>query len=56
MVVTGKLNLYGVTPGSVWTKLTATAFTGDTTLTVGSTSGWAVGNTLGIAPSFSNHL
>ena len=54
MVVTGELNLYGIVPGSVWTRLSASAKTGDTSITVDDATDWAVGNTIGIAPSFSN--
>lgn len=53
IVVTGALNLFGQVPSTVSTRLTAAANPGDTTITVGSTSGWAVGNRIGIAPSFS---
>jgi len=54
MVVTGALNLYGQTPGTVWTRLTAKAAAGAQSITVASASGWAVGDELGIAPSFRN--
>lgn len=54
MVVTGKLNLYGKVPGSVWTKLTASVQPGANTITVADATDWAVGNTIGIAPSFSD--
>jgi hypothetical protein len=54
MVVTGELNLYGIVPGSVWTRLSASAKTGDTSITVDDATDWAVGNTIGIAPSFSD--
>lgn len=52
IVVTGALRLYGKVPTVVSTKLTAIANVGATTINVISTSGWAVGNTLGIAPSW----
>ena len=52
-VVTGVLALYGSFPASVQAKLTASAFAGDTTITVDNPSGWAVGDTLVITPSFS---
>lgn len=52
LVVTGTLNLYGIIPSVVSTRLTAIAAQGATTLTVASASGWVVGNTIGIAPSF----
>jgi hypothetical protein len=54
IVVTGNLSLYGTAPSTVWTRLTAKAAAGSTTITVASTSGWAVGDELGIAPSFGN--
>jgi hypothetical protein len=54
IVVTGNLSLYGTAPSTVWTKLTAKAAAGATSITVASTSGWAVGDELGIAPSFNN--
>lgn len=53
LVVTGKLELYGKSPTTTQTRLTAVAAQGDTTLKVGSTAGWAVGQTIGISPSFS---
>lgn len=43
-VVTGVLSLFGISPSTVATKLTASAFMGDTTITVASSSGWAVGD------------
>lgn len=52
LVVTGTLNLYGIVPSTVSTRLTAIATAGSTTITVASANGWVVGNTLGIAPSF----
>jgi hypothetical protein len=44
LVVTGGLNLYGVSPATVATKLTATAVPGDTTFSVQDVSGWRVGD------------
>ena len=55
MVVTGSLNLFGVAPATVSTYLTKTAFAGDSTLYVAGSSGWAVGDTLVISPSFSTY-
>ena len=55
LVVTGQLYLYGITPTTTYTKLTSNANVGDTTINVQSTAGWAVGQTLGISPSFSNY-
>ena len=53
MVVTGSLNLYGKAPNSVSTYLTQTATQGTSTIYVGSSSDWAVGDTLVLSPSFS---
>jgi hypothetical protein len=53
-VVTGTLALYGTSPSTVSTTLTASAFPGDTSLTVGSAAGWAMGDEIVIAPSFSS--
>ena len=53
-VVTGKLNLYGVAPATVSTKLTKNALVGDSTIQVSSVSGWQVGDVIGLAPSFFN--
>lgn len=55
MVVTGSLNLFGKPPSTVQTFLTKTAFKGDTSVYLNSTSDWAVGDTLAISPSFSNY-
>ncbi|CAM6001508.1 unnamed protein product [Sphagnum balticum] len=52
-VVTGVLALYGTSPATVQTKLTASAFSGSTSISVDSSAGWAVGDLLVIAPSFS---
>lgn len=54
IVVTGNLSLFGNVPSTVWTRLTAGAFAGNTTISVASTSGWAVGDQLVIGPSFNN--
>jgi hypothetical protein len=51
-VVTGSLLLYGVVPGTTWTKLSAIARAGDTSITVLATSGWAVGDVISIGASF----
>lgn len=53
-IVTGLLSLYGQAPSTVWTKLTAIAKPGNTTISVSSTSGWNVGDQIAIAPSFNN--
>ena len=54
MVVSGQLSLYGVAPATVSTYLTKTAAKNSSTLFVASSTGWAVGDTLVISPSFSN--
>ncbi len=41
-VVTGRLELYGVAPETVWTRLTAFADKGATSISVSSTTGWKV--------------
>ena len=53
MVVSGTLNIHGVAPPTVHTYLKSTAMSGDSTITVNSASGWALGDTIVIAPSFS---
>lgn len=52
-VNTGRLELIGVPPTTTWTRLTAFANKGATTLRVASTAGWKAGDQLGISPSFS---
>lgn len=52
LIVTGSLNLYGKVPATTVTRLTANALVGATSITVASASGWAVGNIIGISPSF----
>jgi hypothetical protein len=52
LVVTGSLNLYGNTPGTVTTYLSASAFAGDSLLYVGGNSGWNAGDSLVLSPSF----
>lgn len=54
LVVTGQLNLYGVAPASVSTFLTQSSLKGSSTIFVENSTGWAVGDTLVISPSFSN--
>jgi len=51
LAVTGQLNIYAPQPATVWTKLTAFANAGDTTIQVISTAGWAAGDELVIGPS-----
>jgi len=56
IVVTGRFELYGVPPTTTWTRLTTWADAGATSISVGSTEGWKIGDQIGIAPSFSNPL
>ena len=51
-VVTGLLYLYGNHPATTSAILTSYAVKGSTTINVTSTSGWKVGDEIGIAPSF----
>ena len=51
---TGILKLYGQTPATTWTRLKATAHATDTSITVGSTSGWSIGDQIVIGPTYSN--
>lgn len=44
LVVTGELYLYGKAPATTWSVLTAIAARGATSITVSSSSGWAVGD------------
>ena len=53
--VTGSLNLYGNAPSSVSTVLTQSAMAGSSTLFVGDSTGWVVGDTLVLSPSFSTY-
>ena len=53
-VVTGRLELFGPTPATQWTKLKSFAHAGDTSIIVGSASGWAVGDEIVIGPSFTS--
>lgn len=53
IVNTGRLELFGNPPGTIWTRLTAFADKGATSITVGNVTGWKVGDELGLAPSFS---
>jgi len=55
LVVTGSLNLFGNAPSTVQTFLLQTAFKGDTSIYVNSSTDWAVGDSLAISPSFSNY-
>lgn len=44
LAVTGTLNIYANTPGSVWTRLAAFANAGDKQIKVLSSDGWMVGD------------
>ena len=55
-VLSGRLELYGPAPAVTWTILTAQLAAGQTSMTVSSTTGWAVGDDIVIAPSFNNAL
>lgn len=43
-VVTGRLELFGAAPSSIWTRMTAFADAGATSITVASAAGWKVGD------------
>ena len=53
LVVTGILNLHGKAPGTTTTTLSATAAAGATTISVTSSTDWAVGDEIVLSPSFS---
>jgi len=52
-VVTGTLNLFGVRPSTVTTYLKQTALANSNIIWVGSSTDWAVGDQIALAPSFS---
>lgn len=52
MVVSGTLNIHGVAPSTVNTYLKQSAMSNASSIVVNSKSGWAVGDTIVIAPSF----
>jgi hypothetical protein len=52
LVVTGSLNLYGNSPSTVTTYLTQSAFNGSSTIHIGASSGWNIGDTIVLSPSF----
>ena len=52
LAVTGGLRLYGQIPATVWTRLTAIASIGATSITVEEANDWAVGDKIVIAPSY----
>lgn len=53
LVVTGGLEFHGKITDNVWNRLTAIAPAGSTSITVQNTNGWAVGDKLVIAASYS---
>jgi hypothetical protein len=53
MVVTGILNLHGNAPATTITTLSGPAAAGATSISVSSSSGWAVGDQIVLSPSFS---
>lgn len=53
LAVTGELEFYGKPINNVWTKLTAIAPIGATTIQVASTSDWSVGDKIVIGPTYS---
>ena len=52
LAVTGGLQMYGKPPGTIWTRLTATASPGDTSIEVLQADDWKVGDSIVIAPSY----
>ena len=54
-VVSGILNLHGIAPSTTTSFLKQTALSGSTTIHVNSKTGWAVGDSIVLAPSFSSH-
>lgn len=53
-VITGELYLYGTSPATLYTKLISSAAPGDSQISVESATGWAVGDTIVLSPSFSS--
>jgi hypothetical protein len=51
LAVTGRMEIYAPPVASTWTRLTQKAQIGDTSITVASTDGWAVGDEIIIAPT-----
>jgi G8 domain len=51
LAVTGELNIYANTPGTVWTRLAEFADAGATTINVLDAVDWKVGDSIVIAPS-----
>ncbi len=54
IVVTGILNLYGVSPATVQTSLIRSASVGDTEIYVDASTDWKVGDTIALSPSYGN--
>jgi len=54
-VITGKVSLYGKAPRTTSTRLAQTALAGQSQIVVLSSTDWAVGDTLTLAPSFRNY-
>lgn len=54
LAATGKLAMYGTTPGTIWTRLTEIAEKNATTINVAEANDWNVGDKLVIAPSYAN--
>lgn len=44
IVVTGLLSLYGIAPGTVWTRLNQTLLPGATIMKVQNYTGWKIGD------------
>ena len=51
IVVTGRVELYGVAPTTKWTRLTASAKPGDSVINVASAVDWKVGDELVLGPA-----
>ena len=51
IVNTGVLALYGVIPGTTFSRLTKSINPGDTSISVASSKGWAVGDKLVVSAS-----
>lgn len=51
LAVTGRLEIYAPPVETVWTRLIKIAKPGDTQITVASSSGWAVGDEIILAPT-----
>jgi hypothetical protein len=51
--VTGALELYGKPINNIWTKLTAIAPVGSTTIQVQNSADWTVGDQIVVGPTYS---